>query len=147
MDSRAFEEFFSGAPTQLHIPQIPRFFPGSAVAAHAHLMLKLRMGRGCGYGQLYLYLQFADYVVGGWFWHNDFCQIATLQPTWVQWERMQVFFFVTECCKNGNFTMKNWHVENECAKHQQIVSTCIQWCVLHNLYSYGRNMLIYLWFI
>jgi len=44
-------------------------------------------------------------------------------------------FIVTECCKNGNFTMKNWHVENELAKYQQTVSTCIQWYVLHNLYT------------
>jgi len=43
--------------------------------------------------------------------------------------------------------MKNWHVENEREKHQQIESTCIQWCIHHNLYSYARNMLIYLWFI
>jgi hypothetical protein len=33
---------------------------------------------------------------------------------------------VNECCKNGNFVMKNWRVENEGAKLQQIVSTCIQ---------------------
>lgn len=56
-------------------------------------------------------------------------------------------FNVTACCKNGNFAMKNWYVESERAKHEQIVSTCIQWCVLHNLYSYGRSKLIYLWFI
>jgi len=31
--------------------------------------------------------------------------------------------------------MKNWHVENELAKYQQTVSTCIQWYVLHNLYT------------
>jgi hypothetical protein len=56
-------------------------------------------------------------------------------------------FIVNECCKNGNFVMKNWRVENERAKLQQIVSTCIQWCIILNLYSFGGSMLIYLWVI
>jgi len=56
-------------------------------------------------------------------------------------------FVVNECCKYGNFVMKNWRVENERAKLQQVVSTCIQRCIILNLNSYGRSMLIYLWVI
>jgi hypothetical protein len=59
------KRFFSGASTQLHIPQTPEFIPGSKVAAQLHLMSRLRIGRGCGQVQLYLYLQLDDFVLRG----------------------------------------------------------------------------------